>query len=862
MKGKVLILVQLFIKMFFIEVLYTVIVYFRPTSVAWEVPVSAIKQPSLPFQPNGDPQLYYYPCLPQAFPQYQIPSAFPPMIDPNLMNFMPYNQQYNGYPSDFLNQNGQQSPQFQQYNNADYYNTGANTNNNNIHGKKNYSKRRSGKKHDIYKSRSSDGHTSSVSGSSSKHLNSLDYSNPTQMEMIPPDYYIQQQQQQQPPVPTNTAPEVACQPEIPPSQEQEQPPLPSIDQEPVPTASQEEPQTTPDDPVIEETIVQSSDVAIDEAIDEAMADKSTTEEESNRSVTTEEAPGDKSVSDDEPKADWAMVSPSADSFVHVNSDGSDHSLPTSPDNKDTEKIKERKEEVPETTQEEIPTERSPSEPKLEEKEPATEGTSVEPVQETLTDSIISQDAGMVISDIDESTEELLTVTTETSEETSESVSVKEENVTDHDEPTTIPQETEDKVESSQSEDKLEAGIVRSESSKSSASDKSRPSSDSQKSSKKGIMLSCSSDVLDNKESDVLSESGLSTMSSSSIQSSLSMPTNPLCRSTSWADLVRKGKVESPVPPTTGRLGSKYQSTPSRYLNHRQTGSHVKQGVQKTPTTTPALSKSKSLPNQRGLQTNKIVNKQTVTKRKESHVCEEGWCVSSGKSRIKTIPNSHKKCDDGTASKTSESVKSPAMSPRLSRPTVKAGDSRSRTGDTKTRQPDDKTKRTLKPKPVVNTKNISAKINSKPPKTTIKPIASKPSTTKPAVGAKSLVKARSLESNTKLSDKLKPERDNKMISKSVEALPKTETKAKKKDSAPSRSKVDPLPAPVIPQTKISTPTEDLGTEAKDPLSEPPNEQNVESSEKSIQTEAADFPDHVEIFSVPASSIYPKMEVRKV
>ena len=44
---------------------YEKINHSRPSSVAWEVPVSAIKQPSLPFQPNGE-QLYYYPCLPQV----------------------------------------------------------------------------------------------------------------------------------------------------------------------------------------------------------------------------------------------------------------------------------------------------------------------------------------------------------------------------------------------------------------------------------------------------------------------------------------------------------------------------------------------------------------------------------------------------------------------------------------------------------------------------------------------------------------------------------------------------------------------------------------------------------------------------
>ncbi|XP_063683042.1 S phase cyclin A-associated protein in the endoplasmic reticulum-like isoform X2 [Bolinopsis microptera] len=396
------------------------------------------------------------------------------------------------------------------------------------------------------------------------------------------------------------------------------------------------------------------------------------------------------------------------------------------------------------------------------------------------------------------------------------------------------------------------------------------------------------------------------MSSSSVQSSMSLPLNPLARSTSWADLVRKGKSDSPVPvaPYKNPYSSKYQSTPSRYLNHRQAGTTSKYGPNSR--NQPALSKSKSLPNQRGLQTNKIVRS------KESHVNEDGWCISSGKSRIKTIPNSSKQVEPNTtAAKPSDVTKSSAMSPRLSRASAKsAGDSssstaRSKASETKAKSSDgaEKTKssRGIKPKPATtpSTKNVSAKVNSKPSGTKSATLtrASRPLTasSRGAAGKqtsnKRLVKTKSLESNTKLSDNLKiPDAGDiqKAISKSSETL-ETPSAKDKKDIRDDKEVVSEEKESVISSApQEDTPdTSDLSSDANEassssndksePLSvseaddssalvlESADDTDAESSKissesKSIQTDASEhtFEDHVEIFAVPASSMYPKME----
>ena len=115
-----------------------------------------------------------------------MPGTFP-MIDPNVVNYMSFNQPFAGYPpSDFMAQNGQppQPPAPQQYQHfgfSDY-----NNNNNNVHGKKSYAKhRRSGSKHDNFKSRNSDGHSPKKPqlSSSSNNLNSLDIT-PAPIELL------------------------------------------------------------------------------------------------------------------------------------------------------------------------------------------------------------------------------------------------------------------------------------------------------------------------------------------------------------------------------------------------------------------------------------------------------------------------------------------------------------------------------------------------------------------------------------------------------------------------------------------------------------------------------------------------------
>ena len=937
-----------------------------------------------------------------------MPGTFP-MIDPNVVNYMSFNQPFAGYPPEYMPQNGQppQPPapqQYQQFGFIDYNNN----NNNNVHGKKNYTKpRRSGSKHDNYKSRNSDGHSAKKvqPSSNSNNLNSLDMT-PVQSEMADSntgEYVL--------PVIENNYVQATS------PQALETPIADDLQSNVTETSAQASIEIISEASSIRETLdadvsnvsgnadgncdlkhdTSQDSLAVNQEIAEAINDKSSVEDE----VMTEP----EQVQD--AKADWTVVQTTPDTFVHVTSDGSDHSLAESPEQSNRNSAQGEKSVNNEPTEGDSLSVSIQSDILEGSAESLTESEAIkvdsgsveqqksgelsenvtsvvsdvketaDPTVEKEATEISVESSNVIQSDVCQEQEapsagEVKTVSkveppVETKEATSETHepsmlapkadSPEEEDVSKADDKTspevTTPEQKEQEeqnssAKSSEIQDNQDTALTKSEKKpvvksvqkesvlekvplKSTDSSKSDQKEEAIKSNhpgqvvstvpekpirksasgsrNRGVKLSCSSEIVDieGKEVDVLSESGLSTMSSSSVQSSMSLPLNPLARSTSWADLVRKGKSDSPVPATPYKnpYSSKYQSTPSRYLNHRQAGTTSKYG----PRNQPALSKSKSLPNQRGLQTNKIVRS------KESHVNEDGWCISSGKSRIKTIPNSSKTVEPTTtttAAKPNDVTKSSAMSPRLSRASAKsAGDSssstaRSKASDTKAKSSDgtEKTKssRGIKPKPATtpSTKNVSAKVNSKPSGTksasSTRPSRPLTASSRGAAGKqpsnKRLVKTKSLESSTKLSDNLKiPDAGDiqKAISKSSETL-ETPSAKDKKDIGDDKGVVSEEKEAVISSVpQEDTPdTSDLSSDANEassssndksePLSvseaddssalvlESADDTDAESSKissesKSIQTDASEhaFEDHVEIFAVPASSMYPKMEV---
>ena len=936
------------------------------------------------------------------------------MIDPNVVNYMSFNQPFAGFPPDF---NGQPPPAPQQYQHFGFTDYNNNSNNgSNVHTKKSYTKhRRSGSKHDNYKPRNSEIHSIKKNPASNmSNLNSLDIT-PAQNEnqdgkssenALPPENnQVQPTAQQEIELltsanPTNDIVEMHPEASLEYAVEVHNNDLTCSDGK---MSISAEPK---DDGVNKTCDLRKTDshdsVAVNKEISDAINDRSSIEDES--SVSQGEVK--------ESKNDWTVVDSSSDNFVHVNSDGSDHSLSASPEQPCKQSIFSDEEKINQTGKCDLPTtdlqqkvveESSISSNELTENssekeaeikkdcDQKTENSSEEIINVPLVatdivkeaDDVSLKDATKEISSgsanahasednpkedspsvedkapsdalegvVHDSTPPALdfeqkSTITETQNSSSENeeiftggrekVSESKPNISDKKADDTkcdssdVTQNTSDKsvLKSKQNNDannnktsknvdfvhKSDETEKKGQQTSTITPHHSRKASNTglneeKKPTDKGLKLSCSSEVVDieGKEVDVLSESGLSTMSSGSVQSSMSLPPNPLARSTSWADLVRTGKSESPVPPPVYKnpYSSKYQSTPSRYLNHRQAGSTSKYGPNSRNANQPAgaLSKSKSLPNQRGLQTNRVV------KSKESHVNEEGWSVSSGKSRVKTIPNSCKKPESSSINlaRSNDVNKTSATSPKLSlKSSTNSSSTRLKSNDpgSKIKSSDGpekaKASRSIKPKPATtpSTKNVAAKVNSKPTNPSkastssrvSRPltVASRGGTTagKPASN-KRLVKAKSLESTTNLADNLKLPVDKKNISKSSETLETPcsddiKTNKSATDNTNSANSSPPVDIPSVEKTQQATNESSQSVEQKpDPTSiSSESEQNssscvlaaestddtdaegskASSESKSIQTDASEqaFEDHVEIFAVPASSMYPKLEV---
>eukprot|EP00116_Pleurobrachia_bachei_P000544 sb/3460806/ len=362
---------------------------------------------------------------------------------------------------------------------------------------------------------------------------------------------------------------------------------------------------------------------------------------------------------------------------------------------------------------------------------------------------------------------------------------------------------------------------------------------------RAVKVSASSADGDSKEVDVLSESGLSTMSSSSVHSCISLPTNPLARSTSWADLVRKGKSDSP-PVTAPKkqvssksAASKYQSTPSRYL------SHVQQAPETTTKKQVTVSKSRSLP----------LSSKPARPPKTSHIGEDGWSVSSGKSRVKTIPNKGQpepkpgKSTTDTIGRTGKTA-----SPHLTQRAVKP-----RTGEVKSKVAGDKSKPDIgsrtkssdsieKARPsratVPKSRPVPSKPVSKPSSTTPKPVkktltASKPLSKPSTTTSKPLSKARSLDG----ANKLDPTKSSKGISKSSDSLDKTGKKKEEPKGKKTTSTTTTNPPAATPPTTLTVDTtEEILSDVITPATEDGITPLIEDLEreisfecKSIQTE---------------------------
>ena len=799
-----------------------------------------------------------------------MPGTYP-MMDPNLVNYLPYNQQYTGYPTDYMSQSGTSQPQpqqYQQYNNYPDFNNNI-SNSSSKTNKKSYSKSRRSK-NDQYKANSSDNNHPSVP--QVHNLNSLD---------VPvDDFDVTNIATTQDPVQTgdyaNTYSENVS--------SQEDPNSVAADNDtPVPPEiiDLEHFDSNNVSPTIQivceegtihvdtcEELVKSDNscesFAINEGIADAIDDRSSVEDESV------------SVKTKGNTADWTVVNTVPDTYVHVSENCSDHSLPTSPlsNEKVSENMTNNEIEAPVAI---IDTDIIPLPPLSATEIEGEDATAADKNNVIVTDSDTAKElthitmCDVTVGDVIEGasieydvpkiiSNEVKTIDADLHSQSSESsknvvgknnndslsgvdVNIKDfadcdttevkssitlskakscendsgENVSNIIENELKPSKT-DFIISAKDDCETSTTINESENHNNCSSNDTlapkhiaKQKDDRSNVPAKELKLSCSSELsyADSKEVDLLSESGRSTVSSGSVQSCMSLPSNPLARSTSWAELVRKGKADSPVPGTIVKLASsaKYQSTPSRYLSHRQPNPKIGK-----PTIQPALSKSKSVPSQR-LLTKAPFSKKTTSKPKETLLTEDGWCVSSGKSRFKVIAGVTVQCNDALI-KTSEAAKShvvtklavtPVSTSKTSTdnalPKSKASES-----SNKPKTPRSvKVKATpVKPTPakvssrastiVVNSKttprtravsktqstvsnavtktNTGLKTNVTPrnnpaPKTT-KTISAKVSSgiSKNSV-AKPLVKTRSLESPTKLLDKIKV--NNSQMSKKAKSL---------------------------------------------------------------------------------------------
>ena len=253
------------------------------------------------------------------------------MIDPNVVNYMSFNQPFAGYPPDYMAQNGQPPqppPQpYQHFGFTDYNNN----NNNNVHSKKNYTKpRRSGSKHDNYKSRTSDSHPpkQNQQSSNSNNLNSLDMT-PAQIDLpdgsaveyvVPLDSnYVQQTSLEV--SETSNAAELQCNTIV----TSAQTPVEILSGTTVAAGNVEnEVGDEVDSAEIKCDLKHDANydsIAVDREISEAINDRSSIEDDGLIERDQNK----------DPKTDWTVVQSSADNYVHVNSDGSDHSVSASPE---------------------------------------------------------------------------------------------------------------------------------------------------------------------------------------------------------------------------------------------------------------------------------------------------------------------------------------------------------------------------------------------------------------------------------------------------------------------------------------------------------------------------------------------------
>ena len=396
---------------------------------------------------------------------------------------------------------------------------------------------------------------------------------------------------------------------------------------------------------------------------------------------------------------WTVISKESEAYVHVGSDGSAHSLPSSPDKVDEAEVQELiATDVVPTNEVEAPSNVSSaaeSEVAREKTICAEESQSLKKVEvKSSSDASKQQEPVEKVTDVNSNEKQ------ESNDQISKEIPKNKK---------AVPQNVK-KINQS-----ADAAKVKHSSTGGSEQD-------------------------GDKEIDALSESGLSTVSSSSVRSCMSLPQNPLARSTSWADLVRKGQSKSPVAPlTTARKISanpRYDSTPSRYLSHRKPPQ-----LQSTDKVKP---------------TKRVV----VKKPKESHVSEDGWSVSSGKSRVKTIPNSKK-------------VGPKVASPQLSlRSNAKAESTLLKTAskslDSLIKEPSDKTRtvnRSLRNKPTCATSKPTKKVESvKKEKVEKEPIKSSNPSTARLNTAKSKKAPNPKVKSVKVISKAPQESDSKSVDK--------------------------------------------------------------------------------------------------
>eukprot|EP00116_Pleurobrachia_bachei_P001551 sb/3461813/ len=840
----------------------------RPNSVAWEVPVSAIKQPSLPFPPNGDPQLFYYPYLPPQPYQYQVPGPPypPPMLDPNVVNFIPYNQQFPpGFPPPPPGGGG--GGQFQQF---PPFPPPPTTEFGGGHQKKGYG----GK-----------GHRSRKNGHDGyKPKSKLDTLDPPQ-EVPTPGTTTNEQKKSSPPPPQKaespTKKEATPQPTEDSTVETKPPAeAASTQQSPEIPASQpveigkDEPKTVESEVVnhIAETIPDSTSNAVEESgqqdveiIEEKMpAEKIHEVKQEEKQEINGEAP-ESSVVDQEKQE----VLTTGEVILE------EEKTPTKIAKEEENSLK-TDEATTESKNTKVSGEAEGTKPRSDTSESFslkhnTSGDLNEKLEEAINDNSSTEQPPVINGDGPATT---ATTTSEadgsvaTASSTSEVVGPSTDNTaivipnspekgnwtivssggalsssssdnfvhvgsdgSAHSLPTS-PDVSERKEEEPQLTTRektvVPAGEVvpvkrkkKESGNKGVAGKPPTPPSAATKPTKeqppvkaaRAVKVSASSADGDTKEVDVLSESGLSTMSSSSVHSCISLPTNPLARSTSWADLVRKGKSDSPpvtVPKkqvSSKSAASKYQSTPSRYL------SHVQQAPETTTKKQVTVSKSRSLP----------LSSKPARPPKTSHIGEDGWSVSSGKSRVKTIPNKGQPEPRPGKSTTDTIGKSgKTASPHLTQRAVKP---RTVTGEVKPKVVGDKSKPDIgsrtkssdsieKARPsratVPKSRPVPSKPVSKPSSTTPKPVkktltASKPLSKPSTTTSKPLSKARSLDG----ANKLDPTKSSKGISKSSDSLDKTGKKKEepkgKKTTSTTTTTTPPSPAPPTTLT-VDTTTE--------------------------------------------------------